>query len=79
MSSPSPPRPAGPPRRWKLWILLSCGIYPIILAVETLADPLLSLLNRPGQFALVVPIMVATIVWLVIPLLHRWFGTWMTR
>jgi antibiotic biosynthesis monooxygenase (ABM) superfamily enzyme len=63
----------------KLWILLSLGIYPIITTVETVGDPILRHLTRYGQFALVVPVMVAVMVWVVIPLLHRYFGAWMAR
>lgn len=69
----------GQPVRWKLWLLLACCIYPIITCLELLAGPTLRFLPLPVQFAAVVPVMVATMVWGVLPQLHRWFGEWMTR
>lgn len=62
-----------------MWLLLACGVYPIITGVELLAEPVLRHLPPAAQFAVIVPIMVATMVWGVLPVLHRWFGTWMTR
>lgn len=79
LSEPAPTRQIRPPRRWKLWMLLSCGIYPIITIVETVGDPVLRHLTRYEQFALVVPVMVAVMVWVVIPAIHRYFGAWMAR
>lgn len=70
---------AGRPRPRKLWLLLTLVIYPIITTLETAADPILGHLTRPEQFALVVPVMVAVMVWVAIPFLHRHFGGWMAR
>lgn len=67
------------PRRWKLWLLLTIGVYPIITTLDTVADPVLHHLVRALHFALVVPVMVAVMVWGVIPLIHRIFGAWLTR
>jgi antibiotic biosynthesis monooxygenase (ABM) superfamily enzyme len=72
-------RTAGPPKRWKLALLLSCGIYPVITVVESLTEPWLRHLPLFLQFPLVVPVVVTTMVYVVLPLLHRWFGTWMAR
>jgi len=79
LPEPAATRQVRPPRRWKLWMLLSCGIYPIITIVETIGDPVLRHLTRYEQFALVVPVMVAVMVWVVIPAIHRYFGSWMAR
>lgn len=70
---------SGQPVRWKLWLLVACCIYPIITCLELLAEPVLRSLPLPAQFALLVPVMVATMVWVVLPQLHRRFGRWMTR
>jgi hypothetical protein len=67
------------PRRWKLWLLVTLGVYPIITALDTAADPILRHLVRAAHFAVVVPIMVAVMVWGVIPLIHRCFGAWLRR
>lgn len=76
--TPSSPDPR-PPTRWKMWLLLVGGIYPVITILETAADPLLRHLPTAAQFALVVPVMVAVMVWLIIPFLHRHFASWLTR
>jgi antibiotic biosynthesis monooxygenase (ABM) superfamily enzyme len=73
------PRPLGPPRRWKLWLAMICGIYPVILAVETAGEPLLRHMVPAAQFAIVVPIMVAVMVWVVLPQIHRRFAGWPAR
>ncbi len=74
------PMPTAPrPVRWKLWLLMVCGIYPIITLLVSMAEPLLRHLPMPLRFAVVVPIMVAVMVWLVLPQLQRRFGTWLTR
>lgn len=78
-SSTDVPRAARPPVRWKMWLLLACGVYPIITALETLAEPVLRQLAPWAQYALIVPVMVAAMVWVVLPLLHRWFGEWLVR
>ncbi|GAB3876892.1 hypothetical protein GCM10029964_024840 [Kibdelosporangium lantanae] len=62
-----------------MWLLLACGIYPIITVLETLAEPVLVRLPLWAHFAVVVPVMVAVMVWVVLPLLHRGFGRWMAR
>lgn len=73
------PRSAGQPKRWKLWLAMICGIYPIILVIETAGEPLLRHLAPAAQFAIVVPIMVAVMVWGVLPQIHRRFGAWLAR
>ena len=77
-SAPAAPA-AGRPRPRKLWLLLTLVIYPIITTLETAADPILRHLTRAEQFALLVPVMVAVMVWVAIPFLHRHFGGWMAR
>ncbi len=70
---------AGPPVRWKLWLLLATGVYPIITVLATVGEPVLLPLPQSARFAILVPVMVAVMVWVVIPLLHRWFGRWLGR
>jgi antibiotic biosynthesis monooxygenase (ABM) superfamily enzyme len=67
------------PVRWKLWLLMVGGIYPIITLLVAATEPLLRRLPLPAEFALVVPAMVAVMVWFVLPLLHRVFGGWLRR
>ncbi|TWF77532.1 hypothetical protein FHX44_113444 [Pseudonocardia hierapolitana] len=67
------------PRRWKMWVLLTCAIYPLILVIVTLTDPVVHELPAAVRFIVVVPIMTATVVWGVLPRIQRWFGRWLTR
>ena len=67
------------PVTWKLWLLMSCGIYPIITLLAGVTQPLLSHLPMPLRFAVIVPVMVAVMVWFVLPQLHRRFGGWLVH
>jgi antibiotic biosynthesis monooxygenase (ABM) superfamily enzyme len=75
-----PPATRSPgPRRWKMWALLTCAIYPLILLIVTLTDPLTHALPAAARFLVVVPIMTASVVWGVLPQIQRRFGRWLTR
>jgi antibiotic biosynthesis monooxygenase (ABM) superfamily enzyme len=76
---PAPPTPTAGPRRWKMWMLLTCAIYPLILFIVTLTDPLVHALPAAVRFLVVVPIMTATVVWGVLPQIQRRFGRWLAR
>ncbi|MGF6889136.1 antibiotic biosynthesis monooxygenase (ABM) superfamily enzyme [Nocardia sp. GAS34] len=65
------------PARWKLWLLTVCGIYPIITALATLTGPLLSELPVPVRLAVLIPIAVAAMVWIVMPALTSHFHGWL--
>ncbi|WP_412743843.1 hypothetical protein [Krasilnikovia sp. MM14-A1004] len=67
------------PVRWKLWLLMVAVLYPLITIGVTVAAPVLERLPPAGRFALIVPVMVALMVWVVIPMLHRLFGSWLQR
>ncbi|HLU57187.1 MAG TPA: hypothetical protein VKZ81_17150 [Pseudonocardia sp.] len=78
-STPVRERPTSTaPRRWKMWVLLTLAIYPLILLLVTLTNPLLAGLPTAVRFLVVVPLMSSTVVWVVIPQIHRWFGRWLT-
>jgi antibiotic biosynthesis monooxygenase (ABM) superfamily enzyme len=74
----STPRKAGP-RRWKMWVLLTCAIYPLILVIVSLTDPFVHALPAPVRFLVVVPIMTSTVVWGVLPQIQRRFRDWLSR
>jgi antibiotic biosynthesis monooxygenase (ABM) superfamily enzyme len=78
---PQPPAQpqVGPPVRWKLWLLVVLSLYPIITLGVTVAEPALAELPTYARFAIIVPIMVAVMLWLVVPLLHKHFGVWLHR
>jgi len=74
----APRRPAAP-TRWKLWLLIVVTLYPVITLAVTAAAPALDHLPLYGRFAIIVPIMVALMLWVVVPALHRLFGAWLMR
>ena len=79
MDDHNPPATTGAePVTWKLWLLLACGIYPIITLLAGVTEPLLRHLPMPLRFAVIVPVMVAVMVWFVLPQLQRRFGGWLT-
>jgi antibiotic biosynthesis monooxygenase (ABM) superfamily enzyme len=67
------------PVRWKLWLLIVVTPYPAITAGVALMSPTLDRLPLAARFAVIVPVMVAFMVWVIIPALHRYFGSWLLR
>ncbi|GII63768.1 hypothetical protein Skr01_38530 [Sphaerisporangium krabiense] len=62
-----------------MWLLVVVTLYPIITVSVALAAPLLDRLPSAARFAIIVPVMVALMLWVVVPLLHRVFGSWLAR
>jgi antibiotic biosynthesis monooxygenase (ABM) superfamily enzyme len=60
-----------------MWLLLTCAIYPLLLLVATLTDPLLRTQPAGIRFLVIVPIVSAAVVWGVLPFIHRHFGRWL--
>ncbi|WP_254190734.1 hypothetical protein [Nocardia noduli] len=80
LSTPAdPPTPGGRPTAWKMWLLTVCGIYPIITVLVVLTEPLLGHLAPPLRLAVLIPIAVAAMTWLVMPVLTRRCHSWLTR
>ncbi|HEY1321764.1 MAG TPA: antibiotic biosynthesis monooxygenase [Streptosporangiaceae bacterium] len=67
------------PARWRMWLLSACGIYPIITLVSVLFGPVLAPLPPPLRFALVTPVLSATMTWLVMPALSHAFARLLYR
>jgi antibiotic biosynthesis monooxygenase (ABM) superfamily enzyme len=78
LTAPSAPRTTGP-RRWKTWLLLTSAIYPLLLLIVSVTDPLVGALPPPVRFLVVVPLMTASVVWVVLPQIQRRFGRWVGR
>lgn len=75
---PGPTVPAAV-RRWKLWLLTVCGIYPTIVLLGLATNPVLEDLYLPVRLAVLVPAAAAAMVWQINPRLQRHFGAWLTR
>jgi antibiotic biosynthesis monooxygenase (ABM) superfamily enzyme len=59
-------------------VLLTCAIYPLILVIVALTDPLVHALPAPVRFV-VVPLVTASVAWGVLPQIQRRFGRWIAR
>lgn len=70
------PTPKAPPRpiRWRQALLTGLAVYPAITLYLYLLFPLTDGWALWQRTALLVPLMVATIVWVIAPLLQRHFG-----
>ncbi|MEU2020800.1 hypothetical protein ABZ565_01275 [Streptomyces sp. NPDC016469] len=66
-------------RRWKLWLLTVCAIYPTIILLALATNPVLGDLYLPVRLAVLVPAAAAAMVWQINPRLQRHFGAWLTR
>ncbi|MFC9786948.1 hypothetical protein [Rhodococcus sp. NPDC127528] len=67
------------PRRWKVWLLTVCGIYPVLTVMVTVLTPLMGGGPLPARLAVIVPVAVASMVWVVMPFLTRRFHGWLSR
>ena len=75
----SPTRPTAPPKRWKLWLLTCCAIYPVITILGYIVQAVAGDLPVYAHFLILVPIAVGLLVFIVMPTLTRRFHRWMTR
>ncbi|MFF3718658.1 hypothetical protein [Streptomyces prasinus] len=73
------PAVQAPVRRWKLWLLTVCAIYPTIVLLGLATNPVLEDLDLPVRLAVLVPVAAAAMVWQINPRLQRHFGAWLTR
>jgi antibiotic biosynthesis monooxygenase (ABM) superfamily enzyme len=67
------------PRKWKVWLVTVCGVYLVLNLVFWAMSPLLAGLAMPARLAVVVPIAVAAMVWVITPTATRRLGSWLLR
>ncbi|WP_454197434.1 hypothetical protein [Nocardia sp. Marseille-Q1738] len=67
------------PAKWKIWLLTVVGLYPLLILLVTVTAPLLEPLPPSLRLAVIVPIAVAAMVWIVMPFLTRRFAGWLGR
>ncbi|WP_433723241.1 hypothetical protein ACQP0C_23835 [Nocardia sp. CA-129566] len=77
--NPGPATHSAGPVKWKLWLLTVVGIYPLLTILVTATGPLLEPLAPPLRLAIIVPIAVAAMVWVVMPFLTRRCAGWLMR
>ena len=66
-----------PPPPWKMWLLSSVAIYPLITALTLVLGPALGELPLAARFAITTPILGALMTWLVMPRLSRLVVGWL--
>lgn len=71
--------PDGHPAKWKFWVLTMVGLYPLLTALVMVTAPLLAPLPTPLRLACIMPIAVAAMVWVIMPLLSRRFAGWLSH
>jgi antibiotic biosynthesis monooxygenase (ABM) superfamily enzyme len=67
------------PKRWKLWLITSAAIYPVITLLAAGTGPALHRLPLPARLALLIPTTVAIMQWILLPYLHRKLQHWLTH
>lgn len=75
--TPAPAKPAAP-IRWRLALLTALAVYPAITAYLYVIFPLTDGWDLWQRTALLVPLMVLTIVYLIAPRIQRHFGWFIT-
>ncbi|MET9024836.1 hypothetical protein ABZW96_04360 [Nocardia sp. NPDC004168] len=65
------------PTKWKIWLLTVVGLYPLLVLLVTATAPQLEQLPPALRLAVIVPIAVAAMVWVVMPFLTRRFAGWL--
>ena len=75
----SPGRPAGPPPRWKTFLMTATVILVLQSLISLLLRPLVG--NWPTflRTAAVIVTLVALMTWIVMPRLSRWLAGWLYR
>lgn len=80
MSSPSTTSTPGPrldPPRYKLAVLTWLAIYPLVTVLLWLTGPISQQLPLPVVTLVLTIVLVSTLTWVVLPVLHRVFRGWL--
>lgn len=56
-----------------------CGIYPVLTVLVTVLTPFMGGVPAPARLAVIVPLVVASMVWVITPFLTRRLGGWLIR
>ncbi|MFF3221599.1 hypothetical protein ACFYV7_02285 [Nocardia suismassiliense] len=67
------------PAKWKFWVLTLVGLYPMLTGLVTVTAPLVEPLPTPLRLACILPVAVAAMVWVIMPVLTRLCAGWLAR
>lgn len=65
--------------RWKTALLVWLAIYPSITLLMLVFGEHLALLPVPLRTLVMTAVLVPLLVFVLLPLLHKWFGNWLRR
>lgn len=74
-----PGRTAPAPPRWKMFAVSVIGMYPLQLAAYTVFGTLTARWTVAARLAMFVPLVAASMTWLVMPRLAAMLGSWLYR
>lgn len=64
------------PARWKMWLLSTVGIYPVLMVLVTGVNAVGPAWPIAVRLAVVAPAAVACMVWVIAPLQQRLIARW---
>jgi uncharacterized protein len=65
------------PAAWKMWLLSSLAIYPLITLLSLVIGPFMADVPLAARFAITTPVLGALMTWLVMPRLSRLLSGWL--
>lgn len=71
--------PPAPPQRWKMAVVTLGALYPIVLGLLTLLQPLTHTWPRPVGMLLTMSLTIPLMTWIVMPALTNRLGPWLRR
>lgn len=66
-----------PVSRLRLALAITAFTYPLVTLVLFLLGPITAPWPAWQKSLVIVPIIVPIMVWAIIPIIHRWFGSWL--
>ena len=72
-----PQRSHGHPARWKMAMITWLGVFPMVVIWANLLQPLTQNLHQVAGTAIVTVMVVASLAWVVMPMLTRLFNPWL--
>lgn len=76
-AQPAPPSAPRPPPKWKLWFVNMSAVFPPVLLFNILIIPYLGSLNPFLRTLLLCLAVTATVTWILMPRLQRFFKRWL--
>lgn len=69
--------PLAPPPRYKMAIVSWIAIYPLVILILEVLNPIVSHLNIPAKAAMITLIAIPTMTYILMPRMTQWFSRWL--